>query len=61
MNAYAIDELDIVDLVREAQISADVERKPYSICVYFGRLIILATCRAIESGYTIIETCRPTK
>lgn len=54
-----MNELDAIEAVIEAQASANLDRRPYSVCAYYTGLIVMLKTRAVELGYTIIETCNP--
>jgi hypothetical protein len=54
-----MNELDAIEAVREAQASANLDRKPYSVCIYYAGLIVMLKKKAVELGYNIIETCNP--
>jgi hypothetical protein len=54
-----MNELDIIDEVRNAQDSANLDRRPYSVCAYHTGLIVMLKKKAVELGYNIIETCNP--
>lgn len=53
--------IDIIDAVIECQTSANLSRKPYSICNCHGELIIMLKTKAVSLGYEICETCNPIK
>ena len=54
-----IDSLSAIEAVRECQTSANMVKKPYSVCFYYGGLVVMLKVKAVELGYIIIETCNP--
>jgi len=49
----------IIDVINECQANANLDRRPYSICIYYSGLIVMLKKKAVELGYEIIETCNP--
>lgn len=54
-----MNELDIIDAIKQCQANANLDRRPYSVCNYYGGLIVMLKKKAVELGYEIIETCKP--
>lgn len=54
-----MNEINITDMVRECQSSANIQRRPHSLCMFRGRMIVELKTKAIENGLEIIETCNP--
>lgn len=56
-----MNELDVIDAVNQCQANANLDRRPYSICNYHGSLMVMLKKKAVDLGYTIIETCNPVR
>ena len=54
-----IDSLSAIEAVRECQSGANMVKRPYSVCLYHGSLVVMLKVKAVELGYIIIETCNP--